>query len=50
MSREILHLLTNLDNFVNTGLRVNIDVADSLTVTQHRDALGGSLNVPHKLG
>lgn len=45
-----LYLLTNLDDLVNAGVCMDVDVADPLTVTQHRDALGRSLNVLHQLG
>lgn len=45
-----LYLLTNLDDFVNTGICIDVDVADSLTVTQHWNALGCPLNVSHQLG
>lgn len=45
-----LYKLTNFDDFVNAGVCIDVDVADSLAVTQHRDALGRPLNVPHQLG
>lgn len=45
-----MYLLTNLDDFVYTGICINIDMADSLTVTQHWNALGCPLNVSHQLG
>lgn len=41
--------LTNFDDFVNAGFCIDVDVADTLAVTQHRDALGRPLNVPHQL-
>lgn len=41
--------LTNFDDFVNTGVCIDVDVADPLAVTQHRDALGSPLDVPHQL-
>lgn len=43
-------MLTNLDDFVRAGICIYVDVTDSLTVTQHRNALGRPLNVPHQLG
>lgn len=49
ISREIYDL-TDFDDFINAGVCVDIDVADSLTVAEHRDALGCPLNVPHQLG
>lgn len=41
---------TNFDDFIDAGVCIDIDVADSLTVAEHRDALGRPLNVPHQLG
>lgn len=45
-----VYLLTNLDDFVHAGICIDVDVTDSLAVTQHRDALGSPLNLPHQLG
>lgn len=42
--------LTNFDNFINTGVCIDVDVADSLTVAEHRNAFGCPLNVPYQLG
>lgn len=43
-------MLTNFDDFVNTGFCIDVDVADSFTVSEHWDALSRPLNVPHQLG
>lgn len=43
-------MLTNFDDFVNAGFCIDVDVADSFAVSEHRDALSRPLNVPHQLG
>lgn len=43
-------MLTNFDDFVNAGFCIDVDVADSLAVSEHWDALSRPLNVPHQLG
>lgn len=43
-------MLTNFDDFVDAGVCIDVDVADSFAVTEHRDALGRPLNFPHQLG
>ena len=42
--------LTDLDDLVDAGLGVDVDVADALAVPEHGDALSGALDVPHQLG
>lgn len=42
--------LTEFDDFINVSLCIDIDVADSLTVTEHRDAFGRPLNIANQLG
>lgn len=43
-------LLTDSDNFIGTRISIDVDVADALAVTEHRDALGRPLDVLHQLG
>lgn len=45
-----INMRTNFDDFVDTCFCINVDVADSLAVTHHRDALCCPLDVPHQLG
>lgn len=47
---ENWHDRTYLDDFINVSLCIDIDVADSLAVTQHRDAFGRPLNISNQLG
>lgn len=41
---------TEFDDFINVSLCIDIDVADPLTVTEHRDAFGRPLNIANQLG
>lgn len=45
----LIVILTNFDNFVYAGLMVDIDMADALTVTQHRNAFSSPLDISDQL-
>lgn len=41
----LMLMFTNFDDFVYACLMVDIDMADSLTVTQHRNAFSSPLDI-----